>query len=249
MVDKNKTLIAALLDRSGSMSTRVKSTQDGFDELINGQKNQPGTALVTLAQFDTIYELVYKNMPVADVPPLQLIPRSMTALNDGIGKLVTDVGAELAALSEDQRPGLVIVVIMTDGMENASREWTAAQIKDLVKEQETKYGWKFIFLGSGIDVQEEATNLRGFGVRTSMAFDADAPVAVAAAYSATSNLMSNYRGMVAAGAAPEAMMDVGFTDEDRDAAMAKRSPGRQDGESQEDWKSRLKSRGLVDSSK
>ncbi|ASZ74757.1 hypothetical protein KHO57_gp147 [Mycobacterium phage Phabba] len=246
MTDKNKTLIAALLDRSGSMRSRARSTEEGFNELINGQKAEPGTARVTLAQFDDVYEVVYANKPIDEVPPLSLVARSMTALNDGIGKLVTDVGAELAALPEDDRPGLVICVIMTDGMENASREWTAAQIKDLIKEQETTYGWKFIFLGSGIDVQQEGVALRGFGAQRSMAFDADAPVAVAAAYAGTSNLISSYRGMASAGASMEEMDAVGYTDEDRRNAMG---AGKQDGESQDQWKSRLKGRSLSSSSR
>lgn len=237
MTDKNKTLIAALLDRSGSMRGRERSTEDGFNELINGQKNEPGTARVTLAQFDDVYEVVYQNRPIDEVDGLRLVPRGMTALNDGIGKLVTNIGIELAALPEDQRPGLVVVVVMTDGMENASREWTAAKIKDLIKQQENDYGWRFIFLGSGIDVQQEATNLRGFTANTSMAFDANAPVAVAAAYAATSNLISQYRGGVSAGVAASSMDSYGYTDDQREASMDK---GRKDGESQSDYKDRLK---------
>ncbi|QZE10524.1 hypothetical protein SEA_SCOOBYDOOBYDOO_207 [Mycobacterium phage ScoobyDoobyDoo] len=219
MVDKNKTLIAALLDRSGSMHGREKFTADGFAELINGQKAEPGTALVTLAQFDTVYEVVYQNTPIAEVPPLNLVPRGGTALNDGIGRLVSDIGEELAAMSEDERPGLVVVVIMTDGMENSSREWTAANIKELIKRQEDQYSWRFIFLGSGIDVQEEATNLRGFSASTSLAFNVNSRDANVRAYAASSNLISQYRRGTADGVGEAVMDSYSFTAEDREEAV------------------------------
>lgn len=245
MTDKNKTLIIALLDRSGSMGGRERATEEGFNELINGQKAEPGTARVTLAQFDTEYEVVYEDKALDEVPPLQLIPRGGTALNDGIGRLVTETGEKLAKLPEDQRPGLVVAVIMTDGHENSSREWNAARVKALIKQQESEYGWRFIFLGSGIDVQHEGVALRGMSAKTSMAFDADAPIAVAAAYAGTSNLISSYRGMASAGASMEEMDAVGYTDEDRRNAMG---AGKQDDESQDQWKARLKGRKPVSSS-
>lgn len=248
MTNKDKTLIAALLDRSGSMRGREEATQDGFNEFINGQKSEPGEALVTLAQFDTEYEIVYQNKPVADVPPLVLAPRSMTAMNDAIGKLITDVGAELAAMAEDDRPGLVVVIIMTDGLENASREWTTEGVRKLIKQQEDQWHWKFVFLGSGIDVRKEGGD-RGMRVNSSLAFDAGSGVATRNAYAATSNLISQYRGVAMAAASPaeaSASMDyLEFSEEDRLAAMA---PGRQDGEDQDSWKKRLKARGRTFSS-
>jgi uncharacterized protein YegL len=241
VTNKDKTLIAALLDRSGSMRGREEATQDGFDEFINGQKSEPGEALVTLAQFDDRYDIVYQNKPIAEVPPLVLQPRGMTAMNDAIGKLITSIGVELAEMAEDDRPGLVVVVIMTDGLENASKEWDTDKIRALIKNQEEQWKWKFIFLGSGIDVRKEGGQ-RGMRVNTSMAFDANNAMATRSAYGATSNLVSQYRGGVSAGL-PEATMDsYAFSDEDRKASMG---PGRQDGESDADWKSRLKGRHLT----
>ena len=243
MTNKDKTLIAALLDRSGSMGSRAKATEDGFNEFINGQKAEPGEALVTLAQFDTHYEVVYQNKPIADVPPLELHARSMTAMNDAIGKLITDIGVELADMAEEDRPGLVVVVIMTDGLENASKEWTTEKIRALIKNQEDQWRWKFIFLGSGIDVRKESAD-RGMRVGTSLAFDADSGIATRNAYASTSGLVSQYRGAVAS-AAPASVMDaIAFSDKDREEAV---TPGRQDGESQQDWKQRLQGRGLIKS--
>ena len=83
----------------------------------------------------------------------------MTALHDAIGRLVTDAGAELAALPEERRPGTVIVAIMTDGLENASKEWTGAAIKALVEQQTTQWGWQFMYMGADQDAVEVGTSL------------------------------------------------------------------------------------------
>jgi uncharacterized protein YegL len=151
MTDPKKTLIAVLLDRSGSMAAAKADTEGGFDQFIAKQREQPGAATVTLAQFDHKYELVYSDTPIADVPPLDLEPRGRTALYDGIGKLTTDIGEALKATPEDQRPGTVIVVILTDGHENASREWDRYAIKDLIQQQQDRWQWTYIFLGATLD--------------------------------------------------------------------------------------------------
>ena len=103
--------------------------------------------------------MVYVDRPVADVPPLDLQPRNMTALHDAMGRLITDAGAELAALPESRRPGTVIVAIMTDGLENASKEWTGAAIKALVEQQSTTYGWTFMYMGADQDAVEVGASL------------------------------------------------------------------------------------------
>ena len=124
MTDDNRVLIAVLLDRSGSMSSIKTDTEGGFAAFIDQQRGLNRDVRVTLAQFDTEYDVVYADRPLADVPPLALEPRGATALYDAIGRLVSDVGAELAAQPEEERPGAVIVVVLTDGHENSSREWT-----------------------------------------------------------------------------------------------------------------------------
>ena len=91
MTNADLTLIAALLDRTGSMQSSVEATQDGFDELINGQRAEPGQALVTLAQFDKhgeapVPEFVYVNQPIAEVPKLQLVPRARQRHPAGSGR-------------------------------------------------------------------------------------------------------------------------------------------------------------------
>ena len=102
------------------MQSIKSDIEGGFAAFVDEQRRASGEARATLAQFDDVYERVYADRPIADVPPLDLQPRNMTALHDAMGRLITDAGAELAALPESQRPGTVIVAIMTDGLETVS---------------------------------------------------------------------------------------------------------------------------------
>ena len=132
MTRSDLTHLYFLLDRSGSMQSIKTDTEGGFAAFIEEQRRAPGECRVTLAQFDNDYEVVYADRPLADVPPLDLQPRGSTALLDAMGRTISDAGTALAALRESERPGTVIVAIMTDGMENASHEWTHPAIKALV---------------------------------------------------------------------------------------------------------------------
>jgi hypothetical protein len=150
----DQTRIYFLLDRSGSMQSIKSDIEGGFAAFVEEQRRATGECRATLAQFDDVYELVYADRPIADVPPLDLQPRNMTALHDAMGRLITEAGQELAALPEDQRPGTVICAIMTDGMENASKEWTSASIKSLVGQQSNVWGWTFMYMGADQDAVE-----------------------------------------------------------------------------------------------
>lgn len=166
MSNPNLTLIAFLLDRSGSMQSIKSDVVGGFDAFLAEQRAGDGECLVTLAQFDDEYEVVYRSMPLRDVPPLELNPRNSTALLDSMGKLITDTAARIDALSEEDKPGTVIVAIMTDGMENASREWSRPAIKSLVEQQTNKFGWEFLYMGADQDAVEVGKDL---GVRAEQA--------------------------------------------------------------------------------
>lgn len=159
MTDQNLTRLVFLLDRSGSMQSIKTDIEGGFDSFIEEQRKSTGECTVTLAQFDNDYEVVYANKPLNKVPKLNLQPRGMTALLDAMGKLITDTGAELAALPEDKRPGTVLVAIMTDGLENASREWTHTAIKALVEQQTNTYNWEFLYMGADQDAVEVGVSL------------------------------------------------------------------------------------------
>ena len=158
MSNPDRTLLVFLLDRSGSMQSIKSDVEGGFAAFIDEQRQAPGECTATLAQFDTEYELVYHRIPVAGVPALNLQPRGGTALLDAMGKLITDTAAQLDAAPEAERPGTVIVAIMTDGYENSSREWTHPAIKSLV-EQQTKNGWEFLYMGADQDAIEVGASL------------------------------------------------------------------------------------------
>jgi hypothetical protein len=159
MTRSDLTHLYFLLDRSGSMQSIKSDIEGGFAAFVNEQRAAAGECRATLAQFDDVYELVYADRPIADVPPLDLRPRNMTALHDAMGRLITEAGQSLAALPEDQRPGTVIVAIMTDGLENASKEWRADSIKALVEQQTQHYGWQFLYMGADQDAVEVGAGL------------------------------------------------------------------------------------------
>jgi hypothetical protein len=159
MTRTDLTHIYFLLDRSGSMQSIKSDTEGGFAAFVDEQRGAPGECRVTLAQFDNAYDVVYAARPVADVPPLDLQPRGSTALLDAMGRLVTSAGVEVAALPEDERPGTVIVAVMTDGHENASQEWTHPAIKALVEQQTREHGWQFLYMGADQDAIEVGTSL------------------------------------------------------------------------------------------
>ena len=102
---------------------------------------------------------MYADRPIADVPSLVLQPRGTTALLDSIGRLIGEAGQRLAALPEDRRPGTVVVGIMTDGMENASREWSHPRVKALIEQQTRDYQWQFLYLGADQDAIEVGASI------------------------------------------------------------------------------------------
>jgi len=207
MTDKDKTLIAAVLDRSGSMHSIKTDTEGGFDALIAEQRQLPGETLVSLFQFDDQFDTVYTRRSIQDVPPLALRPRNMTALLDAVGRSITMTGEELAALDEADRPGKVIFVIMTDGMENASREWSLSAVEKLVTQQREDYQWEFLFLGANIDAVKVGASM-GFADTATMDY-ATSSKGVAGSYAAASAAVLRSRS----GHGP-----VGFTKEEHDAA-------------------------------
>jgi hypothetical protein len=203
MADQTFTHLAMLLDRSGSMQSIKEATEQGFDLFLAEQRHAPGRCTVTLAQFDDRYEEVYTDRDVAAVPPLNLKPRGMTALLDSIGRLVHSTALRIAQLPEEQRPANVIVGIMTDGLENASKEYTHAAIKALVTEREEKFGWTFLYMGANQDAIEVGASL-GVAAGRSLTYE---PANVGTAYAATSRALRDVRQAVLAGAAPAAARD------------------------------------------
>lgn len=172
-MNKNVTEIIFLLDRSGSMSGLESDTIGGFNAFIKKQSELEGETLVTAVMFDDQYEVLWngndaKNVKLTD---REYYVRGCTALLDAVGKTILDVGHRLSMAIEEQKPGKVIFVITTDGMENASREFNYDKVKELIKHQQEKYNWEFIFMGANIDAVKEADSL-GINVENAYNFEA-----------------------------------------------------------------------------
>lgn len=201
--------ITLVVDRSGSMQQIREDAEGGVNAFIADQAAEPGEALLTLVQFDTEYEFVHRGVPVQDAPMFHLVPRGGTALLDAVGRAVNETGARLAAMPESSRPGLVIFVVMTDGHENSSVEFTKPQIREMIERQQSDYNWHFTFLGANQDAFAEAG---GIGIHAAGAADF-AMHKVAAAHQATSDKVKRMRKQ---SAAAEPVTNA-FTDEEREA--------------------------------
>ena len=151
-----------ILDRSGSMSGLEKDTIGGFNSLIEKQKAEEGEAFVTTVLFDDCYEMLHDHVNIKDVSPItekEYYPRGMTALLDAVGRTVNKIGERLASVPEEERPEKVIIVITTDGMENASTEFTLDVVKKMIEYRQKDCSWTFMFLGANMDAAEEAGNI------------------------------------------------------------------------------------------
>lgn len=160
-MDMNLTEIIFLLDRSGSMEGLESDTIGGFNSFIANQSKQKGKTIVTVVLFDDKYEILWNGIDAEKVKLTnkEYFVRGSTALLDAVGKTILDVGVRLSNTNENERPGKVIFVITTDGMENSSCEFTHNKVKQLIKHQQEKYSWEFIFLGANIDAAKEADTI------------------------------------------------------------------------------------------
>ncbi len=161
-MNNHLTEIAFVLDRSGSMSSMIEPAIAGFNRLLREQQQEPGSARFTLVLFDDHYEVPCHSVPIAEVVELDTttyVPRGSTALLDAIGRTIDELGAKLAAMPGTDRPGQVIVAILTDGEENASRRFTWQEIARRIRHQTEKYEWKFLFLGANQDAIATAAKM------------------------------------------------------------------------------------------
>lgn len=151
--------VTVVLDRSGSMSSCQAEAENGVNHFVEEQRKQPGDCTFSLVQFDTEYEFVHRGVKIAEVPKFHLVPRGMTALLDAVGRAINETGVRLSAMNENDRPGLVVFVIVTDGAENSSHEFKKPQIKEMIERQQKDYQWQFTFLGANQDAFGEAAAL------------------------------------------------------------------------------------------
>jgi hypothetical protein len=216
----NAMQIALILDRSGSMGSIADATVEGVNAFLAEQKNSSTEVSLRFVQFDDVYEEIYDGTidqaplltvmkPVTD-KQRQFVPRGWTALLDAIGKTVTDVGDRLAALPEEERPAKVVVVIMTDGHENRSKQYTLDQIADLIQQQRDVYKWEFQYLGANQDAIEEAAKYNIPAVNA---------VTFTASTAGTRNVMDSVTRNVRNYGVTGQSVCMSFVDEDRTGAL------------------------------
>lgn len=149
--------LTLVIDRSGSMEACRSDAEGGVNAFIDKQKELPGECAFSLVQFDTEYEFVHKATPIKNITSAyRLVPRGWTALLDAVGRAIVETGERLKKTGEAERPGLVVFVIVTDGIENSSKEFTKAKIKGMIEHQTKAYKWQFTFLGANQDAFAEA---------------------------------------------------------------------------------------------
>lgn len=165
MTNPDYTALLFIIDQSGSMMTISEDMEGGIATVLKEQA-EVGKTTVDVVYFDDQYDYSVIGVP-ADKARIHIIPRGVTALYDAIVRGVADFGLILAALREEERPGHVIVAVVTDGYENSSRENTAADVQRIITHQRDKYSWDFMFLGANQDAIQTAG---GLGIRPQDSF-------------------------------------------------------------------------------
>ena len=154
---KNMTELVMILDRSGSMGGLESDTIGGYNSMIRRQRESDGEVLVSTVLFDDRSEVLYDRVSLEKLPQMtekEYYVRGCTALLDAIGGAIHHIGNIHKYARDEDRPEKTIFVITTDGMENASREYSYERVKKMVERQKEKYGWEFLFLGANIDAIE-----------------------------------------------------------------------------------------------
>ena len=165
IMNGNLTEIVFILDRSGSMAGLEDDTIGGFNAMVEKQKKEPGEAVLSAVLFSNDNTVIYDRTDIRKVEPLtdkQYFVGGSTALLDAIGGAVHHIGNVHKYAREEDRPAKTVFVITTDGMENASRRYSYFQVQRMVKRQQERYGWEFLFLGANMDAISAA---RSFGIR------------------------------------------------------------------------------------
>ncbi len=191
---KGLTELVFILDRSGSMAGLESDTIGGFNGMIQKQKKQKGKANVTTVLFDDRYDVIHDRFPLKTIMPMteeNYYVRGCTALLDAVGKTIHKMANVQKYLPEKKRAEKVIFVIITDGMENASREYGYREVKSMIEKEKEKYGWEFLFLGANIDAVAEAGKI-GIRADRSVTFQNDSQ-GIAVNYRAVEETLSCMR--------------------------------------------------------
>lgn len=161
---KDLTEVVFILDKSGSMSGLEKDTIGGFNSLIEKQRKEPGEAIVSTVLFSDNSTVIHNRMNIKEIPLLtskEYYVSGCTALLDAVGNAINYINKKHNEANEDEVPEKTLFIITTDGLENASREFTYKKVKNLIENMKEQHKWEFIFLGANIDTVTEA---RKFGI-------------------------------------------------------------------------------------
>lgn len=183
--------VCFVIDESGSMSGTEGDVIGGFKRVIDEQKaNSAGTCSVTYYTFDHNVKQVYMGKDIKDVEYIddKYHPGGCTALFDAVGTAIDEVGKWLDGMKEEDKPEKNLIVVMTDGGENSSKEYSASKVKEMIKHQEDKYNWEFIYMGSDLTNAEDANSL-GFSTRLY-----SSKANYAANYDMINSVLTCYRG-------------------------------------------------------
>ncbi len=217
----NYTHITAILDRSGSMESIRDDIIGGFNAFLREQKETAGMATLTLVQFDTgaPYEVIHSFTLIQAVRSLTdktYVPRGGTPLLDAVGQGINELDATLARMPETERPSRVVFVIVTDGMENASREFSREQVAQMIAQKQEVAGWNFLFLSADLAAvhEAEAMNVR---FNQSLGFDRTAEGTRAAMRAASSRIKGFREG-------PDAILEFDEADRAEQQIEQRRKP-------------------------
>jgi len=169
--NNNITELVFIIDKSGSMSGLEGDTIGGFNSMLNQHRKGEGKCHISTIMFSDHQQVIHNRKNISDVSPLtdnDYIPGGCTALLDALGNAINHTIQVQRLAADDERASKVIFVIITDGYENSSREYSAPQIRSLIKKEQEKYGWEFIFLGANIDSVATAGS---YGIRADRSVD------------------------------------------------------------------------------
>lgn len=208
MTNKNLTRLAFVVDRSGSMVTIQNDMEGAIRATLASQAALDGELRVDITIFDTSVDVLYNNVLVDEITNEPIIhPRGGTALNDALGSTIVRLGEELANLPEEERPGFVILAIVTDGEENSSREYTKEAVKELVERQRDEFQWEILFLGAESIDAFAASSGYGIGRGQTISFGTTTDAVFAASASVSAYATRTRSGLATV-----------FTDKEREAA-------------------------------
>ena len=193
----NITELVFILDRSGSMAGLESDTIGGFNSLIEKQRKQDGECYVSTILFDHVSEVLHDRVKLSEINKLtenDYTVRGATALIDAISGAIHHIGNVHKYARPEDVPEHTMFVIMTDGMENASRRYSSNKVKRMIEHEKEKYGWEFLFIGANIDSVETARHF-GIGADRSVNYHADSQ-GTAVVFETVSETVCNMRANV-----------------------------------------------------